>query len=418
MHPLARFALVSSVFVVATSGALASVLVVSTTSGPYTTIQAAVNAAQDGDTVLVRPGSHASFTVDDKALSVVGDGASPVTLSGRITVQNLAAARTVVISGFAAAALAPIGTPLVVSQNAGAVRIARCAFRGANGNGTPSSCTQGSHDHGWTAAVLQSNSGGVAFTDCEFVAGAGIPHPQPCYETYGGDGGHALSSTSTQLALYDCVFFGGRGGNGAFRGGDGGHGASITGGFGAVASRCLFVGGSAGLGLDFTVDDGDGGDGVFVAGATMWKLACTGEGGSAGMYGVPGVSFDGASYFTFASTPVELQAPTVVREGTSLALTVRGQPGDAMYLFTSRATDFRVLPSWRGVLLTRNVAPTRILALGTVPASGVLDVALDVPMRAAGFGAATEFLQIHRREASGEITLGSAWPVTVLDASL
>ncbi len=44
--------------------AFADVLVVSATDGPYTTIQAAVTAAHDGDTLLVKPGSYSAFTVD------------------------------------------------------------------------------------------------------------------------------------------------------------------------------------------------------------------------------------------------------------------------------------------------------------------------------------------------------------------
>src|SRR5262245_6669651 len=59
--------------------ARAGVLVVSRTPGPgidFTQIQPAVNAAVDGDTILVRNGSYMPFKIDGKSLTVVADGTS------------------------------------------------------------------------------------------------------------------------------------------------------------------------------------------------------------------------------------------------------------------------------------------------------------------------------------------------------
>jgi hypothetical protein len=108
----------------------------------------------------------------------------------------------------------------------------------------------------------------------------------------------------------------------------------------------------------------------------------------------------------------------ITRELNQLPITVQGQPGDAVYLFMTRATSFSVLPSWHGVLLTQNSpAPTRTMILGTIPGSGVLNVSLAVPDLGASVAARDAFLQVYRCDATGTITLGSLAVVSVLDSA-
>ena len=77
-HPLFAF-----VLALLTSLALATSARAQTTTwyvsnglefGHFDTIQGAVDAAADGDLILVRRGHYPAFTVDDKALTIAGEG--------------------------------------------------------------------------------------------------------------------------------------------------------------------------------------------------------------------------------------------------------------------------------------------------------------------------------------------------------
>src|SRR6185295_9138873 len=72
--------------------ASAGVLVVNAAGGaPYTTIQAAVDAAIDGDTVHVKAGNYTSFTISNKSISVAADAGAHPYISGGVRVQSLLA---------------------------------------------------------------------------------------------------------------------------------------------------------------------------------------------------------------------------------------------------------------------------------------------------------------------------------------
>src|SRR5262245_39246414 len=78
------------------------VYVVSSRPSDFPDIQSAVDAAADGDAVVVRPGIYAGFTLAGKGVSVVGleeDGERPV-IDGDVAVQGLTAAQSAVLRGF------------------------------------------------------------------------------------------------------------------------------------------------------------------------------------------------------------------------------------------------------------------------------------------------------------------------------
>src|SRR6185436_13760735 len=79
--------------------AFANVLKVATTGAPFTQIQSAVNAASDGDVILISPGSYGAVTIDGKSLTLVKQGTANVTIMGTTTVKNLTASKRVILSG-------------------------------------------------------------------------------------------------------------------------------------------------------------------------------------------------------------------------------------------------------------------------------------------------------------------------------
>jgi polygalacturonase len=82
------------------TSARADVLVVDASGmGDFTDIQPAIDAAADGDLVLVNPGVFQGFTILDKSVSVVARSTATVSIDGSVIVQHLAAARYVELAG-------------------------------------------------------------------------------------------------------------------------------------------------------------------------------------------------------------------------------------------------------------------------------------------------------------------------------
>src|SRR5262249_40423605 len=99
MHSLrALGAILASTFL-ATS-ALANVIVVNAAGGGnFMDIQSGVSSAFDGDTILVKPGTYAGFTINGKSVTVVADSGPAVNVQGAVFVSNLSASQVVVLSG-------------------------------------------------------------------------------------------------------------------------------------------------------------------------------------------------------------------------------------------------------------------------------------------------------------------------------
>ncbi len=80
-----------------------AVYVVGPTAGPgiqFVGIQAGIDAATNGDVLLVQSGSYAGFTLSGKGLTIVGAGVGATVVSGHITVTNTPSSGPVFINGF------------------------------------------------------------------------------------------------------------------------------------------------------------------------------------------------------------------------------------------------------------------------------------------------------------------------------
>jgi hypothetical protein len=228
----------------------ADVLIVDASGGgQYVQISSAVAAAANGDTLLVKNGTYAAFTIDGKSLSVAADTGAIVVISGSMGVKNLALAQTVVLSGLTSAHSGTsstssdptFGSGLFVTACQGAVRAQACQFEGLFG--TNSSCF--SNTRVGRTGVYLGTSTNVAFVGCTLRGGDGGGHGGQCWcGTDGAAGGVGLFTQDSRAALYDCTATGGNGGRGAELGGKGGDGGLMQGSLGIFASHSFFQGGT------------------------------------------------------------------------------------------------------------------------------------------------------------------------------
>jgi len=417
--------------------AAANVLVVDASGGGnFTTIHAALVAAADGDTILVRAGNYPGFSVPDKTLSIVADTAANVTVTGTASITSLAASHTIVLAGLRITGATPneIASPAFFVYNlAGQVRVQACTLTGSRGG-------HSSVGEGYPAgdgAEIRGATTRVAFEGCTLHGGDW----GACdYCDQMEPGGAGLEAFGARVALYDCTLTGGDGAftaagfSGSYVGGDGNDAAYISNGF-LHASNSTLTGGDGGYVLDCALgptNGGDGGDGLHLFGANVgaWSIGSTFQAGAGSPHivsgcaeslpGAPGGDIVGGSgtYFPLAGTRLEMDAPSIVREGSELALTIRGQPGTIVDVVFARATQFTAIPSWRGVVLTKNdpgsLHPS--LYLGVIPASGVITDGITVGELPAGVASGQFFLQARGRSPSGRV-LGSFAALTVVDSA-
>lgn len=420
------------------------VVVDSTGGGSFAQIQPAVDATVDGDAILVKSGSYAGFTIDTKSLSVVADSGASVDVAGTITVKDLAASQVVILvrlraTGLANALNAPgsaydVSTGLNVSNSLGAVRIYSCEFRGGAGTDAPplSIVSAGRGGHG----AFVSNSGDVAFASSVLFGGAGGDSLSTADEPFAGNGGSGIVQLNSAVALFDTSSRGGDAGDvsliPATPGADGGHGVLAIGSGSSFACNGLFEGGDGGRAGGNHFDDvsgGDGGHGVSIPFGSpvtaklrdnVYSGGIGGDGsqpfGDDGALG-QGISAVGGTLVEYAGSSLELSARTPVREGTTLLLTLRGDPGSVACVIASDETVFLDVPLLAGIrIVPLPMLPARVRKFGPIPTSGVLFVPWPIASLPTGVDVAPQYLQAYALR-SGSATIGTFVPVVVLDAA-
>src|SRR5690349_16883054 len=128
--------------------------------GPFTTLQSAVDAALEGESLIVAPGPYASFTIDGKSVHVVVTGSGHATITGKVTVKNLGATQRVLLSGLDVTGswTAYSGQPALEILSAGGnVRVERSDFEGSETFPSP--------------GAKVTSSFAVVFSDCTIEGG-------------------------------------------------------------------------------------------------------------------------------------------------------------------------------------------------------------------------------------------------------
>jgi hypothetical protein len=250
----------------------------------------------------------------------------------------------------------------------------------------------------------------------------------------GGAGVHAIASS---VVLHDSSSDGGAGAQGvgsgwSVDGGNGGHGfhaeTSVL-----FASKVVFRGGQGGNGYPFAAHTygGGGGDGMHHAGPGSFarRLSVTTAGGWGGMsqgglftwppgpnghpyYGLPSEVEDLAAVGRSMSV-----ATNPIRESTSAALTLTGQPGDRVGIFvtTNAASVFN--PGWNGQQLFPHFPAPTFFQAGVMPQSGTLSFSLPFQDLGSGVDARTFLIQPAFSSATHRLVLGTPIPLLVLDSA-
>lgn len=368
--------------------------------GTHTEIQAAVDAAADGDTIVVHSlDDHleffSGFTVDGKSLTLHSQGTPQVDglqegrrgiLLGPVRVRGLDAGQTVTLRGFHLGGAEFVPSPfapgpgLSCESSSGSVRIEQCTIRPHAGGAAPSPAM--------TAYAVADLS----------VVGSVIEGGQDDH----GDSGGALLAVDSRVALYSSQVLGSDGRTkfeyqAEVYGGHGGTGIRLEGrSFGWIAN-CEVSGGNGGRAVNFNAlpylsVGGDGGDGVWVDGPSYCGLLETsvvpgslGEGSQSvtNVDGTDGIAIVGS----VAHVPGELRRlglPAVGRSGDVVPLTVTGLPGERVTLLEAQEGGLRFLGPLIGLLQLRTPYSASPVEVGVIPASGMLEVDVELPAAPSG----------------------------------
>lgn len=385
--------------------------------GTWSSVQEAIDAAADGDVILVKGGEYPTFYLSDKSLSIVAESGTLVVIAAGARVVNLSAGKTVLISGLelrGTAAQSPLfaGRGLTLLNNQGSVRVQSCFVTGAAVPEDLVDCNGWNFNAGWPA-IWANNCADVVLVDTTAIGGRGIEQvlggPACAEWAPGGNGGHAAQITNSALAVYGGALIGGNGGNGGI-GGDGSPALRATGGTVFLAGVDCY-GGGGGQGWDgmYGWIGGDGGHGVFLDSAAASSAAVIGLsivlGGPAGLISgsVPGQPFAGALP-TFLDGPARrIEFPVPAKANSGFTITLKSEPQDLGVVLVGLGNQFLPLLPLDGVLHTSDPLFGPLLALGS---TGTATLQVQAPSLAPG-GAFAVPLQAAFLSPNGSTHLGA-----------
>ncbi|MCC6406493.1 MAG: hypothetical protein IT453_04970 [Planctomycetes bacterium] len=396
----------------------------------FATIQAAVDAAQDGDVVLVRAGAFPGFAIDGKALTIAADEGASVIVNGEVRVEHTPAGKPTLLSGldvFAGGAEA-----LFLRNDLGAVHV-----RGGTYRGYPSPAPYESA--GQAARVTQN--GLVRIVGASVRGGNGWCFTPMNCNYAPSSGGPACFARATELELFDCTLTGGSGGTDwTDQAYDGGHGARAyeSPDVWMFASNSTFQGGSGGHGGEeqgccdlFGIaagNGGNGGDGIFLGSQPPGTespvaelLDCATFGGppgfgglgyccASGPSGTPGqpIRVNNGVHVPLAGVARSVSGTRVARERTSLSLAFTGVAGDRVRMRVESLHPKSVGGLALPLPKEREVA--------VLPASGQLAVQLPLGGLHAPLEAITWFVAFDFVASDGTVRRGTPLAIVIVGA--
>ena len=369
---LATFALA---LLLAAGASAQSVFVVAPAPGPgvfSTDIQPAIDAAANGDLVLVRSGSYSGFTIDGKGVSVVADAGAAVVADGLVTVSHVSVSQRVLLQGLTVHG--DNSTSAIITQDApGPIWIESCTVTGGTGNGPG------------LVAVTVNSCPSVVIQRSVMTGGNGTSIGTTTM------GGPALHVANSGVAVGDSQCFGGNGAQPVTGGGgSGGPGLRVLTGF-VFASGTAFNGGTGAAPAPPFLG-GPGGPGINTT-APVTTLQCTLVGGPGTPSGSPSVVNGAGSVAILPDAAEHFSITSPVREGQAMTITAGGVPGStAWFLFSAAPAPVVLLLPFEGALAVPASAP--MFALGVLPAGGTLTTPpIVVPNLPAALQSATIWCQ-------------------------
>ncbi len=394
-------------------------------------LPAAIEAAMDGDTLLLRPGHYSAAELDQKGLQIIGAGAGATTIESRsgsgpfFSATSLSAKQQLVLSGVMGIGH---GSSLEVTRCAGIVVVADVVVDCSAGARGPrfDQCgqafltrvavippTTGASPGDFGLSIAQ---GGYALTQVVAIGGPGAPGISPRGRGGNGSVGLAISDARADVAL--CDFLGGKGGAAlwdefgpfcpeAATGGNGGSGLFIAGAgrVHVLGDRHQSFGG--GDGGDATQNPwercwsfpGDGGSGIFlhpeVAAGQVLVSGVVAAGGVAGPAGGGRAARAGRGIESAPDIVTEIAEPwpTLALEpgavlGGRAKVHVFGTAGDNARLLVSgtiraarvKESKKKTKTDKKGVTLQVGPGNTWLeLPIGRIDESGQVTLEVDLP---------------------------------------
>ncbi len=382
---IARFA---SISLLATTAVAGNVLVVAPSGAPYTDIQPAIDAAHDGDIVLVKPGAYSSFAVRNIELTIVADSGALVDISGPIRIGPNQSNRTLMLQGLRSVGIETTSAftrhGLYAHDVDGLLLVQNCQLFGKGA--FDGSCTVGN-------GALLERCAKACFVWCQVQGGGGM-------NSNWGPPGKGMRIVQSSVALDHCGITGGRGGNDVAPCGDAlnpyAYGDGSPGGIGLENEQSFTFGAIT------TIEGGRGGNGY------VWPMASfCGAGGAGGLglnwisgqqtelrggllaggnYGQPSPAFGCGSHGPVGAASAGLAPNSVAvpnryvlvepprREQQTAGWSFTGVPGERVDVVPFDTPVFVWQPTLDSVRFYSLRKPSPVLQVGTIPGNGHLSI--------------------------------------------